>query len=74
MSQPLQGDAFRAAATKLYHKLRTALVVFALSCPVVGWLVGGIWGLVLATVLGWSLSFVAAFGIMFFYVLSQDGA
>ena len=74
MPERLQGDAFRAAATRVFATVRIVLIVFALSCPVIGWLIGGIWGLVIATILGWGLSFILAFGITFFYAMSQDGA
>jgi hypothetical protein len=66
--------AFRRWATKVYQATLIGLAILALACIVLGYWIGGIWGLILGAVIGAALAFGGAVALTLLYAMSQDSA
>jgi len=71
-----QGDpaAFRRSATRIFRKVMIGLAALALGCVLLGWLMGGLWGLIIGTAIGVCVAGGGTVATTLIWAMTQDGA
>ena len=74
MPDPSDPVAFRRSATGIFRKVMIGLAALALACVLLGWLMGGLWGLILGTAVGAVVAGGGAVAATLIWAMTQDGA